>query len=398
LTVRINGEGATERSGGTVELLLASAWLAAVVLLIIRAAGQQKFVPRLRQTPRLREPAPAVAIVVPARDEAANIALCLTSVLAQSYPRNRLRLIMVDDQSIDATAAIAGSIARADPRLEVATSPPLPQGWMGKPHACQIGYSLVGADVEWLCFIDADTRASPALLASAIHAVLCEQIDLLSLTPFHELKSFAERLMLPCGLYLLAFAKDLARSQDPRSDVTTATGQFMLIRRRIYDAVGGHAAVRNEICEDLALARLIKQAGGRVLLKRADQLLTARMYTGWQTLWPGFAKNLVDMFGGPWSTATAALLAFVLSWTAVLLPIAITIADRDRSAATAIAMSTAASLIALLFHTVGAAHLRIPIWYGLLFPLAYTLGALLALDSILRRGRGRITWKGRTYP
>jgi chlorobactene glucosyltransferase len=381
-----------------VELLLASVWLATVLLLIARAASQQRFVPRLRQVNRLSDPVPTVAVIVPARDEASNVGPCLTSVLAQSYPRDRLRLIMVDDQSTDATAAIARSLARGDPRLVVLASPPLPQNWMGKPHACQIGYSLVAGETEWLCFLDADTQASPALLASALQSARSEHIDLLSLTPFHELKSFAERLMLPCGLYLLAFAKDLARSQDPNSDVTTATGQFMLVRRSVYEAVGGHAAVRNEICEDLALAQLIKNAGGRVLLKRADQLLTARMYTGWQTLWPGFAKNLVDMFGGPWSTATAALLAFALSWTAVLLPIAIALADHDESAAAAIAISAAASLIALVFHAVGAAHLRIPMWYGLLFPVGYTVGAVLALDSIFRRRRGGITWKGRTYP
>src|SRR6185437_10426187 len=145
-------------------------------------------------------------------------------------------------------------------------------------------------DVEWLCFLDADMRAVPQAITSAVEAASSRKLDLLTLAPRHELKSFAERLMLPCGLYLLGFYQDLEKVQAPDSDAVVATGQFMLLRRAAYRAVGGHAPVRDAICEDVELALLMKRRGHRVLLMDGSLLLITRMYTGWSTLWPGFAK------------------------------------------------------------------------------------------------------------
>jgi hypothetical protein len=148
-----------------------------------------------------------------------------------------------------------------------------------------------------LCFLDADVNAAPALITSAILAVRAERIDLLSLAPRQELVSFAERLVLPCGLYLLAFRQDLRQLQARDSHDATATGQFILVRRDAYESAGGHGAVCEAICEDVALARLLKRAGRTVVLKSGDGLVSTRMYTGWRTLWPGVAKNLIDMLG-----------------------------------------------------------------------------------------------------
>ena len=98
--------------------------------------------------------------------------------------------------------------------------------------------------------------------------------------------------------FLLAFRQDLRRQQNGACTEVKATGQFMLIRRRIYEAVGGHAAVAGAICEDVALARLVSRSGGNVAFLSGDRLLSTRMYTGWRTLWPGIAKNLVEMLAG----------------------------------------------------------------------------------------------------
>jgi chlorobactene glucosyltransferase len=384
-----------------VELLLSCTWLAIVVLLMRRATSQQKFLPPLQAsfTPPAAT-APRVAVIVPARDEEANVAACLRSLVDQTYPEDRLVVVVVNDHSIDNTLEIASSFARVNYQVKVVVcSPPLPPGWMGKPHACQVGAAVVPAGTEWLCFLDADMRAKPALIASALDAAMAEQIDLLSLTPHHELGSFAERLILPCGMYLLSFCQDLARAQAPGSGETTVTGQFMLVRRSVHEAVGGHAAVRGKICEDLELARLIKGAGYRVLLKRADRLLVTRMYTGWRTLWPGLAKNIIDMFGGPGPTAVVALFAASFSFISVLLPIwgAISCSEGSGGACASALIAGVGSLAAFAFHIAGAAHFGIPFWYGLLFPLGYTTGAFLAFDSIFRRTLGHVSWKGRTY-
>ena len=154
-----------------------------------------------------------------------------------------------------------------------------------------------------------------------MRAALEERLDLLSVAPRQELRTFAERLIIPCGLVLISFIKDLRQAQARDSDDVTATGQFMLVRREGYDAVGGHAAVREAICEDLELARRVKRSGRAVLLMGGEGLLSTRMYSGWRTLWPGFAKNLVDMLGGPAATVAVALAAVVLTWAAVAVPV-----------------------------------------------------------------------------
>jgi chlorobactene glucosyltransferase len=284
--------------------------------------------------------------------------------------------------------------------VSLLSSPPLPQRWTGKSHACWIGARAVAPQTDWLCFLDADVWGEPPLLASALHAAEEQKLDLLSLAPRQELGSFAERLMLPCGLILLSFLQDLREVQGRNGSAVTATGQFMLIRRDAYEAVGGHAAVSNVICEDLEFARILKQSGRAVLLMDGDDMIATRMYTGWRTLWPGFAKNLVDTLGGPRATLTFAPLAVVLAWAAVAMPIIDAVAcwqGGGPAAWTALAAALLGSAAAFGLHIAATFHFRIPFWYGLLFPLGYTLGAAMALDSVRRRLTGRVMWKGRMY-
>jgi chlorobactene glucosyltransferase len=196
------------------------------------------------------------------------------------------------------------------------------------------------------------------------------------------------------------FLQVLRQAQARYSKDVTATGQFLLVRRAAYEAVGGHAAVRTSICEDLELARLLKQSGRAVLLMGAEELLSARMYTGWRTLWPGLAKNLVDTLGGPAATLWVAFAAVVLAWAAYLAPL-IDLAGCMRGAhgaAPALLIAVAGSGAAIGLHIAATFYFRIPFWYGLLFPLGYTVGALIALDSVRRRLSGRVSWKGRIYP
>jgi chlorobactene glucosyltransferase len=377
-------------------LIVSIAWLALVVWLISRAFRQRNVLPALPAAATSAD-TPALAVIVPARDESANIGPCIRALLAQDYPR--LRIIVADDCSTDDTAEVVAALAARDSRLMLRRVPALPPGWKGKVHACRHGADAAPSDIEWLCFIDADMRASPALLASAVAAARAGKLDLLSLAPRHELKSFAERLMIPCGLYLLAFSQDLARVQGPDSDEVVAMGQFMLLRRQAYNAVGGHAAVRSAICEDVALAHLLKTRGFRVLLQDGSRLLSGRMYTGWSTLWPGIAKNLTDMLGGPLPTVTTAAAGFTIAWTAVLLPLLDLYGclHGARLACWALGPTLAGSLMAFGLHIAGAVHFRIPFWYGLLFPLGYSIGAVMAFDSLRRRLVGRIPWKGRVY-
>src|SRR6185437_13479426 len=207
-------------------------------------------------------------------------------------------------------------------QLKVVKAPLLPPGWCGKPHACWVGTRMSRPGDEWLCFIDADVQAELPLITSALAAARSQQLALLSLAPRQRLGSFAERLIIPCGLFLLAFYQDLQAVQSRYGAQVTANGQFMLVRRQAYESVGGHAAVYNAICEDLELALLIKKAGGHVLLQDGRSLLAARMYTGWSSLWTGLSKKIVEMLGGRAATLITALLVLLLSLASILLPAA----------------------------------------------------------------------------
>lgn len=377
-------------------LWISIAWFGLVAWLILRAVRQRGFLRPLAIVSRpAREHAPRVTVIVPARDEESNIGPCLHSLIMQDYPAEQLEMLVVDDESADATFAVASAVAKTDARVRVLRGPPLPPHWLGKSHVCSIGAAAASADAQWLCFLDADVRAKPALIASAVAAAAAAEIDLLSLAPHQELKTFAERLILPCGLCLLAFFQDLRRVQARHGNDATATGQFMLVRRSRYEAVGGHAAVRAAICEDVALARRIKQAGGHVVLLDGTRVVSTRMYTGWGTLWPGFAKNLVDMLGGSSSTLRVAAIAVVLAWAAWLVPLMAADSCSRGTGCIALAPALAGSGAAFGLHVAGALYFDVPFWYGLLFPLGYTAGALMAIDSVWRRWRGMVTWKGR---
>jgi chlorobactene glucosyltransferase len=383
-----------------VELLFSSLWLAMVAWLIARAVKQRGCLRRLeRASPPSGDDVPSVAVIIPARDEEANIGPGLESLLAQDYPQSRVRLLVVDDHSADSTAAIVRRLGAQHPRVALINSPPLPPRWTGKSHACWIGARTAAAAPEWLCFIDADVTVQRSALSSAMHAALAQRLDLLSLMPRQELKSFAERLILPCGLILLSFLQDLRQSQSRFGSDVAATGQFMLVRRDAYEAVGGHAAVCSVICEDLEFARRLKQSGRAVRLMGGDDLLSARMYTGWRTLWPGLAKNLVDTLGGPAAALAVALAGVILAWAAFIVPLADLAGwlHGDAGALSALALALAGSGAALGLHLAATFYFRIPFWYGLVFPLGYTVGAVMAIDSVRRRLRGRVSWKGRIY-
>jgi len=383
-----------------VALIFSSLWLAIVIWLILRAVSQRGLLPRLSAAPPPAGAAADITIIIPARDEAANIGRCLRSLLAQDYPAARLKVLVIDDHSADDTAAIVRAIAVRHPQVSLISSPPLPPRWTGKSHACWIGARAAASESEWLCFLDADVWGEPPLLSSAVHAAVTQKLDLLSLAPRQELGSFAERLMLPCGLILLSFLQDLREVQGHTGSAVTATGQFMLIQRGAYEAVGGHAAVSNVICEDLEFARLLKQSGRAVLLMGGDALIATRMYTGWRTLWPGFAKNLVDTLGGPRATLTFTPLAVILAWAALAVPIVAAAAywQGAPGALVALALALLGSAAAFGLHVAATFYFRIPFWYGLVFPLGYTLGAAMAFDSVRRRLTGRVIWKGRIYP
>jgi chlorobactene glucosyltransferase len=378
----------------------AIAWILVVVILIVRAVRQLEEYDVLAVPEHLAPDAlPSLTVVVPARDEAQNIGACLDALLKQEYSSDKLQIILADDGSTDGTAEIARKIAATHPQLRVLDAGPLPRGWDGKPHALAQGTK--GAQSEWLCFIDADVVAMPPLLASAVVLAQNKAIDMLSLEPFQVLGSFWERVIIPAGFLLLAFAEDTGKVNDPNDPDATADGQFILIRRAAYESVGGHAAVRAEIIEDTALARVVKHAGYLTHMMGGDDLIRVRMYTNLRDLWEGLSKNSVYVLGSKAATLVGGLAGMILGWAAVALPIAaaVNFAQNTSSALGAWALGLALlGTVALAGVHIGeAVYFRIPLWYGLLFPLGFTMTAGLAVSSVREHMKGVVTWKGRQY-
>ena len=386
-------------------LLCGALWASLVGYLLSRALRQFRahratvLVPASQVSPPPALPIPTgsiptVSIIVPARNEIDNIAACLARLTRQAGLAPRSSIIVVDDGSEDGTAAaVERQIERGGPITLVAAGP-LPDGWVGKPHACWQGAML--AEAPWLCFIDADVSPNPRLLATAVAAAEVLQIDMLSLHPFQQLGSFWERLVIPAGLLIIACAKEV----DTANGSADANGQFILIKRDVYFRVGGHAAVGSEICEDRALAVRVERAGYRFRVLAAEHLATTRMYRDLSSLWEGLSKNAIEILGSSAATMTAAAIGMLVGWAALLLPIAIAAAILPHPSAaqlTGFGLTLAGSAIVLGVQFGTARHFRIPAVFGVLTPCGHTAAAVLACHSFLLRRGGGVTWKGRRY-
>jgi chlorobactene glucosyltransferase len=380
-------------------LSIGLAWAFLVAILLVRAIRQFQAYEVLTPSDLEEGTEPFLTAIVPARDEAANIGPCVGGLLQQAYPAGRMEIIVVDDNSTDGTSGIVLRLARNHPGLRIIPAGPLPEGWSGKPHACwQAARTSEG---EWLCFLDADTVAAPALIPSAVTFAENKGIDMLSLEPFQILGSFWERLILPSGLFMIAFfAPGIASINNPKVDTAAANGQFILIRRRVYEAVDGHRAVGGEIAEDGALATLVKKAGYRTCLMGGKDLIRVRMFTSLAEIWEGLSKNALDVVKGSRAAVFTAIGGLLVGWLAplVLLGVWLTYSGgQEEVSSTGFALAILGSLALFCTHIAGTRYFRISWWYGLLFPLGYTMVAAIVFNSVRSRAMGDVRWKGRVY-
>lgn len=233
---------------------------------------------------------PALTVFVPARNEARTIEFCISSILAQEYPS--LRLIVVDDRSTDQTAAVARRAGGNDARLQVIQVDSLPEGWMGKSHALWTAAQV--ANTPWLLFVDADCRVLPGGLSSAVRFAERVGADMLSVWPRDGSVGFWERLLIPlCGAMIVIWYGRLP-ADDGSASVAFANGQFLLMKRDLYRAIGGHESVRTALIEDIPLARLAAARGGRVVSALGAEVCSVRMYSslgdvfrGWRRIYIG---------------------------------------------------------------------------------------------------------------
>ena len=377
-------------------LVAASPWIGLPLVTLWRARGSRTLAEFPAGAPA---DAPRVAVIIPARNEARNIARCLRSVLSSRYPR--LEVVVVDDRSDDDTGTIARAIAREDRRVTVLDAPPLPDGWFGKQWACTQG--AAATDAPLLCFTDADTTHAPDLLPRAVNALRARAADLLSVVGSQELGSFWERVVQPQIFTLLLgrYGSTERVNRSARASEKIANGQYILVRRDAYDALGGHGSVREKVAEDLALAQRFFAQGRRAELVLGLGQLSTRMYTSLPELVGGWSKNV---FAGAIDAAPLGLVgrAF-LPVTLIAVPMmglvpplalaAALLGLTSPGVAVWAAVSTAALLLWWLL--VYARGVRASPAYALVFPLGAAVLLFIFCRAIIR-GR-RVRWKGREY-
>ena len=311
--------------------LLAAAMASCIGLLILQLGLWRVFsvAPQL-QPPQVQPlPETSLTVVIPAYNEAENIALCLESVLSSTPPCVEWQVLVVDDESSDATAELAAASAAHLPHtsagFSLLSAGPRPAGerWVGKNWACTRAMEQVHSD--WVLFIDADVQLQADALQRALAQAISDQADLLSLAPRLTCGCLAEWMVQPIMASLLGLGFPIEAANDPDSDVAFAAGPFMLFRRSVYDQIGGHRALAAEVVEDLALARRIKTGGYRLRYLLGLDAVDLRMYADLAALWEGWTKNwCLGLDRDPGKALAAAgvvVLMFSLPW--LLIPVAI---------------------------------------------------------------------------
>lgn len=377
------------------EVLLAGPALLALALVVFNAV----FWTRGRALPEAASAAPGgVSVLIPARDEVANIERCVRAADAARGPITEI--VVYDDDSTDGTGEVLAALQAELPRLRVIHGDGLPAGWVGKPYA--LHRLSVAARGEVLLNIDADvTLRAEGLLRMLSLLGSPDQVPggldaaLVTAVPRQRTGSLVERSMIP--LLHLSYVAWLPmplihRTGDPR--VLAANGQLLMVRRSALDAVGGWAGVRAALVDDMALCREMKRSGRRVVFADGDQMADCRMYTDGPSLWRGFSKNFYEGIGGHPLGLIIVMALHLLIFVApyVVLPIAALRGDTPLMVAAAIGVAANVGLRLIMAARHGHSLLSVVV-----HPLAVLAMMGVLLDSYRCSRRGDIRWRGRSY-
>jgi len=334
---------------------------------------------------------PSIAILIPARNEAAAIGACVDAALASTGAD--IEVIVLDDGSSDGTGAIVEARARGDARLRLASAPPLPAGWNGKQHACHILSGLTSRPV--LLFIDADVRLAPEGAARLAAGMAMGGADLISGVPRQRMESLAERLLIPMiNALILGYLPVLMMRHVGKEALGAGCGQLMMVRGEAYRAAGGHAAIRSTLHDGLKLPRLLRRAGFKTDLVDGTDLAECRMYSGVRDLVRGLLKNATEGMAKPVALPVWTVLLFgghVLPW--ILLAVALAAGSPET-----VALTVLACALPLAARCLQALRCKEPLGAVPLHPFGVL--ALLAIQwtALVRRRLGIQTdWRGRAY-
>jgi chlorobactene glucosyltransferase len=335
---------------------------------------------------------PHLSVLVPARNEILNIEACVASLLAQDYPS--FEVLVLNDHSTDGTLSALNRLASLDPRLKVLDGRPLPEGWLGKHWAChQLSQACTG---DLLLFTDADTRHTPSMLRDSVSALLAEKADLVTAFPREQVITWGERLLVPVISFGIFSFLPIYLARFLRwSALSVTIGQFMLFRRKAFEAIGGYAAVCNQVVDDVSLGRNIVEQGFRWRLLDGTQHVTCRMYHGFSEVVEGFGKNAFAFFD--YRILECLLVLAVIGFSFLEPPLALL------SRWAGMPLSTFPSGLALLaviesylLWQIAYRRFKFPAYLVILYPLSLALFIFIGLRSMVLSLTGNASWKDRT--
>ena len=368
--------------------LLAALWVWRAVDILVHL-GQ---VPALPANDEALAGMPTLAVIVPARNEGENIRATLASLVASDYPK--LQVLAVDDRSSDATGQIMDWFAATDSRVQSIHIKALPEGWMGKQHAMH--RAAQSADAEWLLFTDGDIVFAPYALRSAVTCAERSHADHFVVIPTLVMKTMGERSMIGFMQVLAGLRARLWRVADPKAKRDfVGVGAFNMIRRDVYERLGGFGAIPMEVVEDMRQAQRVKDAGFAQRVAIASGMVEVHWAAGGIGIARNLTKNLFAAFGFRWWMAGIACLWLLVVYCGAFIGLA-------AGALRWHFLLAPCALIVLSMFAVASKYRRIngiSVGYVLTYPIAATVLAAALLSSVvLTSVRGGVLWRGTLYP
>jgi len=381
-------------------LLFSTAFFLGGIVIIYWLHNQHHLDIVVEPMPPLSNP-PLISACIPARNEERNIRTCVEEVLNQDYPN--FEVIVLDDRSTDGTSEILRQLATQNAKLQVINGSDLPEGWAGKPHA--LYQASASARGEWLCFIDADTFLEPETLSSCYSKAIETQADMFTIMTFQTLGTFWEKTVMPLVMTALSVGFSPRKVNDSKTKDAIANGQFIMIKRSVYDAIGGHKSVKDSIVEDKAISEQVKWNGHRLIVADGTKVTKTRMYTSLPEMWEGWTKNIYlglrDQKGLLWLGAFGAFLAFLASIFLPAWPLLGMLWYFNGGGCMALGTMLESLLLwvyLIQVRAIIALKLEISPWYALTLPLgAGVFGAMMLTSAWRVLSRKGVVWKGRTY-
>jgi len=353
--------------------------------------------PYLDKFEKSAHPNPKVSVILPARNEEKFISNCLSSIQNQDY--ENYEIIAIDDSSEDSTAKIIKKFSEKDPKIKFVSARPKPNNWMGKNWACSEGFKEATGDL--LLFTDSDTKHSQKMISLAVDHLLSLDLDALTVIPKMLCLDNWTKVTLPMLSTFLHTRFSALRVNDPKKNTGYFFGSFFIIKKQVYEKVGTHEGVKNEIIEDGALGKKVKESGFKMKMVRGEHLLEAVWARDWSTLWNALKRLMVPLYLQSGKIAVGIFFAvlFLLFMPFPFLAYSAVFFHTSDSFVLLFASSIIASILVYVAGFIEVKKgLSISFVYALICPLGSLILVAGFLSGIIKAtSNASVSWRGREY-